>query len=183
MKINTNTIGKFVVVVVVTSLSLITALISIAYLSSAYVFAVPTSEGKQKFSAQLSGDQEVPPVQTNASGTAWFKSTRDNNLEFELNVTHLQGITMAHIHNGKQGEIGPPVLPLYKSDSPTILMNGKLASGNIAANMLEGPMAGKQIANLTTAMKNSETYVNVHTQQNPNGEIRGQIMMSSNSTR
>lgn len=176
MKIHTNTIGKFVVV---TPLSLITALISIAYLSSASVFAVP-SEGQKKFSAQLSGDQEVPPVQTNASGMAWFKSNRDN-LEFELNVTDLQGITMAHIHNGKQGEIGPPVLPLYKSDSPTILMNGKLASGNITANMLEGPMVGKQIANLTTAMKNSETYVNVHTQQNPNGEIRGQIIIS-NST-
>jgi CHRD domain len=176
MKIHTNTIGKFVVV---TSLSLITALISIAYLSSASVFAIP-SEGQKKFSAQLSGDQEVPPVQTNASGMAWFKSNRDT-LEFELNVTDLQGITMAHIHNGKQGEIGPPVLPLYKSDSPTILMNGKLASGNITANMLEGPMAGKQIANLTTAMKNSETYVNVHTQQNPNGEIRGQIIIS-NST-
>lgn len=181
MKINTNTIGKFVVVVVVTSLSLITALISIAYLSSASVFAVPSEGQQKKFSAQLSGDQEVPPVQTNASGTAWFKSNRDN-LEFELNVTDLQGITMAHIHNGKQGEIGPPVLPLYKSESPTILMNGKLASGNITANMLEGPMAGKQIANLTTAMKNSETYVNVHTQQNPNGEIRGQIIISNSTT-
>lgn len=182
MKINTNTIGKFVVVVVVvTSLSLITALISIAYLSSASVFAVPSEGQQKKFSAQLSGDQEVPPVQTNASGTAWFKSNRDN-LEFELNVTDLQGITMAHIHNGKQGEIGPPVLPLYKSESPTILMNGKLASGNITANMLEGPMMGKQIANLTTAMKNSETYVNVHTQQNPNGEIRGQIIISNSTT-
>jgi hypothetical protein len=39
--------------------------------------------------------------------------------------------------------------------------------------MLEESMAGKQIANLTTAMKNGETYVNVHTQQNPSGEIRG----------
>jgi CHRD domain len=60
-------------------------------------------------------------------------------------------------------------------------MNGKLASGNIIANMLEGSMTGKQIANLTTVMENGETYVNVHTQQNPNEEIRGQIMMS-NST-
>ena len=178
MKINNNTIGKFVVVV--TSLSLITALISIAYLSSASVFAVP-SEGQKKFSAQLSGDQEVPPIQTNASGMTWFTPKQDR-IEFELNVTNLQGVTMAHIHNGKQGEIGPPVLPLYKSESPTILMNGKLASGNITANMLEGPMAGKQIANLTTAMKNSETYVNVHTQQNPNGEIRGQIIISNSTT-
>jgi hypothetical protein len=36
---------------------------------------------------------------------------------------------------------------------------------------------------LTTAMKNGETYVNVHTQQNPTGEVRGQIVMSSNSRR
>jgi hypothetical protein len=80
---------------------------------------------------------------------------------------------MAHLHNGKQGEIGPFIVPLYKSDTPTILMNGKLTSGNITADMLEESMAGKQIANLTTAMKNGETYVNVHTQQNPSGEIRG----------
>lgn len=176
MKINNNTIEIFVVL---TSLSLITALASTIYLSSVSVFAEPSGV-QQKFSAQLSGDQEVPPIQTNASGMAWFKSNQDS-LEFELNVTDLQGITMAHIHNGKKGEIGPPVVPLYKSDSPTILMNGKLASGNIRANMLEGSMTGKQIANLTTVMKNGETYVNVHTQQNPNGEIRGQIMMS-NST-
>ena len=112
---------------------------------------------------------------------AWFNSNRDR-IGFELNVTDLQGITMAHIHNGKQGEVGPPIVQLYKSDSPTILMNGKLASGNISANMLEGSMASKQITDLTTAMKNADTYVNVHTQQNPNGEIRGQIMMMSNSS-
>jgi hypothetical protein len=104
-------------------------------------------EVNKKFSAQLSGDQEVPPLQTNASGMAWFNSNRDR-IGFELNVTDLQGITMAHIHNGKQGEVGPPIVQLYKSDSPTILMNGKLASGNITANMLEGSMASKQITDL-----------------------------------
>ena len=180
MKINNNTIGIFVVFI---SLSFITALLAFTtYLSSASVFAIPTSGNQQKFSAQLSGDQEVPPIQSNASGIAWFNSNQDS-LEFEINVTDLQGITMAHLHNGKQGEIGPPVVALYKSDSPTILINGKLASGNITINMLEGSMTGKQIANLTTAMKNAETYVNVHTQQNPTGEIRGQIMLSSNFTR
>ena len=79
---------------------------------------------------------------------------------------------MAHLHNGKQGEIGPPIVPLYKSDNPTILMNGKLASGNITVRMLEESMAGKQIVNLITAMKNGEKYVNVHILQNPSGEIR-----------
>jgi len=177
MKITANTIEIFLVL---TSLSMITVLACTTHLSSVIVFAVP-SESQQKFSAQLSGDQEVPPLHTNASGMAWFNSNRDI-IEFELNVTDLQGITMAPIHNGKQGEVGPPIVQLYKSDSPTILMNGKFASGNITANMLEGSMAGKQITDLTTAMKNADTYVNVHTQQNPNGEIRGQIMMMSNSS-
>jgi hypothetical protein len=68
-------------------------------------------EVNKKFSAQLSGDQEVPPLQTNASGMAWFNSNRDR-IGFELNVTDLQGITMAHIHNGKQGEVGPPIVQL-----------------------------------------------------------------------
>ena len=90
---------------------------------------------------------------------------------------------MAHIHNGKQGENGPPIVPLFKSDSPTVLINGKLANGNITPSMLAGPMAGKSISDLITVLGNGETYVNVHTQQNPNGEIRGQIMMSSNSTK
>jgi hypothetical protein len=40
-------------------------------------------------------------------------------------------------------------------------------------------MTGKQLTDLATAMSNGETYVNVHTEQNPDGEIRGQI--SSNT--
>jgi CHRD domain len=37
-------------------------------------------------------------------------------------------------------------------------------------------MAGKQLTDLAIAMSNGDTYVNIHTEQNPNGEIRGQIM-------
>jgi len=41
---------------------------------------------------------------------------------------------------------------------------------------LEGPIQGKTIDDLRNAMQNGTTYVNIHTEQNPNGEIRGQIM-------
>lgn len=134
----------------------------------------------QKFNAKLSGQQEVPPVQTTASGMAWFKPMQDN-VWFKVNVTNIQGVTMAHIHSGKQGENGPPVVPLYKSDTPSQQMSGILAKGNITADTFQGPMAGKQLSDFITAMQNGETYVNIHTQQHPDGEIRGQIMMS-NST-
>ncbi len=36
-------------------------------------------------------------------------------------------------------------------------------------------MAGKQLSDLIDVMKSEGAYVNVHTQQNPDGEIRGQI--------
>ena len=162
----------------VVSLSLIIAVIFITSLSSTTtsVFAA-----QQKFTAKLSGDQQVPPIQTSASGIAWFKPMQDN-IWFKVNVTDIQGVTMAHIHSGKQGENGPPGVPLYKSETPSGQMSGVLAKGNITADTFQGPMAGKQISDLITAMQNGETYVNIHTQQNPDGEIRGQIMMSNSTT-
>jgi CHRD domain len=182
MKTNNNN-KKAIFFIVIISFSLITtALTSIIYFSSATtVFAVQGGEGdKQKFTAHLFGDQQVPPVQTNASGIAYFKPMQDN-VWFNITITDIQGITMAHIHSGKQGENGPPIVPLYKPDTPSGPIVGVLATGNITADTFKGPMAGKPISDLITAMQNGETYVNIHTQKHPDGEIRGQIMVS-NST-
>ena len=159
MKTKKNTIR---ILVIVLSLSLITALTSTIFLSSTTIFAVQGGD-KQKFTAQLSGNQQVPPIQTSASGMAWFKPMQDN-VWFKINVTDIQGITMAHIHSGKQGENGPPIVPLYKSDTPSQQMSGILAKGNITADTFQGPMAGKQLSDLISAMQNGETFVNIHTQ-------------------
>ena len=134
----------------------------------------------QKFNAKLSGQEEVPPVQTTASGMAWFKPMQDK-VWFKVNVTDMQGVTQAHIHTAKVGENGPVVVILYKSDTPQPI-NGKLAYGNITANLLEGPMEGKKLSDLYTAMSTGSTYVNVHTEKHPNGEIRGQIMMANSTS-
>jgi CHRD domain len=102
---------------------------------------------------------------------------------FQLNITNLQGITNAQIHSGKQGENGPPLVQLYHSDTPTVIINDKLFSGTLYTDQgtFVGTMIDKQLFDLEMAMRDGETYVNVHTQQNPNGEVRGQIMIS-NST-
>jgi hypothetical protein len=50
-----------------------------------------------------------------------------------------------------------------------------LGKGKITSSDLQGPLAGKQISDLGNIMKNGGAYANVHTQQNQNGKIRGQI--------
>lgn len=123
----------------------ITTIISAVTFSNHIVFAQ-----NEKFTANLSGQEEGPPVQTSASGMAWFKQMQDN-VWIKLNVTDMKGVTQAHIHTGNQGENGPVVVTLYKSDTPQSI-NGKLSEGNITANLLEGPMTGKQISDLVSAM-------------------------------
>lgn len=96
-----------------------------------------------------------------------------------MNVTGLAKVTATHNHNAKSGENWEVVVTLFKSDSPTGPKDGTLAEDNFTASDLEGPMKGKALSDLVTAMKNGETYVNVHTEPNPNGEIRGQLAMGN----
>jgi Ca2+/Na+ antiporter len=132
---------------------------------------------EQKFTAALSGSQEVPPNTSTAKGWAWFKPMGDT-VGYKVNGTGINKVTMAHIHNAKAGENGDPIamLQIVKSGGPT------LAQGNITASDLMGSLTGKSISDLVTKMQSGETYVNVHTDANPNGEIRGQIEMANATT-
>jgi hypothetical protein len=122
------------------------------------------AQQQQTFTAKLSGNNEVPPLTTAATGMAQFQLSSDGNqLSYTLNAKNLNNFMMAHIHQGKPGEMGPPVAKLSMG-------NGKITSAD-----LQGPLAGKQMSDLVNIMKNGGAYVNVHTQQNQNGEIRGQI--------
>jgi hypothetical protein len=55
--------------------------------------------------------------------------------------------------------------------SPTGAVNGALATGSFTAT------DGNQITmdSLLLLMRNGNAYVNVHTTENPNGEIRGKV--------
>ena len=53
--------------------------------------------------------------------------------------------------------------------------------GNVTDSSLTGPMAGKTVADLQTAMTSGDTYVNVHTDDHPDGEIRGQVKLKGGS--
>ena len=138
--------------------------------------ALATTEA---FVASLSGDKEVPPIQTQATGTAGFSQPHLSNMTYGVQVQNIESVTAAHIHQGKEGQNGPIVVTLFKADNNTGTgpINGQLVGGTISNDMLEGPMAGKTLeGELVKAIQNGEVYVNVHTTQNPDGAIRGQIV-------
>jgi hypothetical protein len=135
---------------------------------------VPTAFAQQQsqtFTANLKGSNEVPPVNTAATGTAQFQMSPDGkDMNYDLSATNLNDFMMAHIHQGKAGENGQPIT------APLSIGKGKITSSD-----LQGSLAGKQISDLVNIMKNGQAYVNVHTDQNQNGEIRGQIMSTGAS--
>ncbi|MGQ4806894.1 hypothetical protein NKDENANG_00231 [Candidatus Entotheonellaceae bacterium PAL068K] len=67
--------------------------------------------------APLDGDQEVPPVVTNASGlTTLTLNTEQTALDFVQDYTDSLDITQAHIHEAPVGDNGPVCLfTVYES--------------------------------------------------------------------
>ena len=127
-----------------------------------------------KFRAQLSGEQEVPPVNTIARGQ--FRARLQASvLEFKLFIREIEGLTAAHIHLGRPGENGPVVAFLYGPAGPSGLIDALLVSGSITGEDLVGPLLGRPLKDLIREILRGNAYVNAHTQQNPGGEIRGQI--------
>ena len=130
--------------------------------------------GQQSFSAELTGGDEVPPVDTNATGIANFQNNVQT-VNYQLSVNDLANVTQAHIHRGEEGENGKIVVTLYNSTMPTGPKSGLLSQGNITAANLQGPLAGRPLTDLISIMENGTAYANVHTKDFPLGEIRGQI--------
>jgi hypothetical protein len=151
--------------------------ISLASFSLAHINLAFAQENEQTepFSAMLSGGEEVPPVDTTATGVASFTVEGGESITYNVNVTGMDKVTAAHIHNAPKGENGDVVVTLFKADSPTGQISGKLANGSITASNLEGQMQGSPFRDIIRALERGEAYVNVQTEINPNGEIRGQI--------
>lgn len=132
------------------------------------------------FRAHLSGDAEVPPVETMATGQTIFKLNKDRTeLRYKLIVANIDGVSMAHIHLGEPEENGGVVVWLYPDSPPPVPIegttNGILAEGVITAGDLRGDLAGQSLEALLEEMIAGGAYVNVHTAEHGGGEIRGQI--------
>ena len=135
--------------------------------------AVAQVEGK--FTAILTGQDEVPPTNTKATGTADLVIYGNGKImSYNVNVSNIDKITMVNINQGKKGENGPVVVNLirFKSLTPSGPVNGQLAQGNISSTDLEGPLKGMQISDLTKLFEDNNAYINIQTKLYPDGEIR-----------
>ena len=123
-------------------------------------------ETDYRYSAVMTGDFEVPQVVTDGKGLGIFQL---NHAKTSVNIKVLfrglsSDVTGAHIHHAAAGSNGPVIFDL------DLLLNG---------NTIEGTW--EPGANLD-ALLAGELYINVHTVNNPGGEIRGQITLSPGLT-
>ena len=138
---------------------------------------------KEKYRAKLLGKNEVPKVNSTAKGSASFKSKKDI-LTWKINVTGLSNTTGAQLYLGNKSSKGDIIVDLMKSGNQSKTPLGFLMNGKISAADLKGPMQGKTVMDLKSAMNNSQTYVNILTSAHPDGEVRGpvKIILPKNQT-
>ena len=145
------------------------------------------AQQQTNFSADLSGKNIVPPVDTSATGTAKFILNPNGTLSYEVDVMNINQVIDAHV-NLKNGTVLAGLLNLYattgggnkqQSAYPTGPVNGKLVSDVITAAKLDGPLFGKNVTDLINYMKSGSAYVTIRTTLHQQGEIRGQILPSS----
>ena len=122
------------------------------------------------YTVDMKAGMETPPNDGNASGHAKL-TVGQHKLRYEIDVSDLSGpATMAHIHIGKIGMSGPPIVtfPVKATKS------GKIADGTIdlTAAMTKGVSADS----LMVLLNNGSAYINVHTAAHGGGEIRGQVV-------
>ena len=137
------------------------------------------AQGQQNFTANLVAQDVVPPTNSKATGSSEFTLNSDGmSMNYEVYVTNIDDITLAQIYKGEADENGPALSTLirFKDITPSGQVNGLLTQGVITADSLQGPLSGKQVSDLTQLMENNNTYVEIQTTENPNGEIRGQII-------
>jgi CHRD domain len=173
-------------------LSALLILSAVLILSAIDNYGSAYAQENTEFTATLSGKEVIPPVKTDGTGIANFE-VGENSLSYQINVLNAGKITSVQINHGAVGTNGEAIVTLIESKGdddvnlidniPTLTgiastkqsSSSFSASGNVNVADLTGPFKDKTIADLVIAMQSGETYVNVKTEDHPEGELRGQI--------
>jgi hypothetical protein len=128
---------------------------------AATLVATPAFAETMSFKADLKGASEVPPVTSPGTGT--FTATYDTaskRLSWKGTVSGLSGnATAAHFHGpAEPGKNAGVMVP-----APGVTTGAFEGSATLTDDQARAVMAG-------------QTYFNIHTAANPNGEVRGQVV-------
>ncbi len=135
-------------------------------LASTGTLAFPAAAEEVAFMAELSGEAQVPPVETEAMGMSDVTlDTEAMTVSWMITYQGLSGDPVAaHFHGpASPEETAPPVIDITESlleEADEDMMEG-------SAELTE-----EQMADLQAGLY----YINIHTPQNPDGEIRGQVV-------
>jgi len=142
--------------------------------------AAPDITEELQFRTVLRGSNEVPAVQTRAIGVSRASLLEEGNLlEVLAAIIRLPNsveITAAHLHLGAAGENGPVVADLLSNGGITGSGRIRRIAAELRADSLVGPLAGSTLSDLVRAIQEERVYVNIHTDRNPAGELRGQLV-------
>jgi NADPH-dependent ferric siderophore reductase len=128
--------------------------------------------GSAQFTAALSGANEVPAVVSAATGDATVRfNANQSAISVDLTTAGLTNATASHIHFGAAGANGGVMFSLFAGPGA---FPSPLTKTLTSADFTAVPGAATY-AEAVNAIMSGNAYINVHTQANPNGEIRGQL--------
>ena len=129
----------------------------------------PRPGSERVFVAVLEGAYEVPPVETNATGTAELTWT-GTELRYQVHVDSISDVAGAYLHIGRAGSDAPAVADLFDGVKAGPV-SGLLARGTLTKAQLHETT----MARLLRALRDDNVYVTVHTLALRSGELRGQL--------
>jgi hypothetical protein len=143
----------------------------------ALVLATQASAQVVTLTTTMNGGEEVPVLNTGMVGNAEVSVDLANReVAVTLNVFNVPTATTAgHIHVGATGIGGPVVLnfpPAVVGRTGDFSMTFRLGERDFVARPAQGI---NTLNDVLQAIVNGNSYVNIHTTQNPGGEIRGQL--------
>ena len=162
-------------------------ILAAAIVLTSSLLAAGSAEAVTKFKTSPVAREEVPAIHSLGAGT--FNATLNDantQLDWQLTFDKLAGnVTQAHIHFAQAGVNGGIMVFLCTNlgngpvGTQTCPSAGGTISGDLTAADVVGPTAqGMAVGNFSPvvrALKQGVTYVNVHSDKYPGGEIRGQL--------
>ena len=150
------------------------------------VSIVNAAENLDRYWSILTGDQQIPPVTTDAIGYVGLKFQDDRTrLTYSVHGEHIGKVTAINLYQIDKTQNGTVVLDLLHSPrelksidkvvdkTPQGKTKGTVSMGAAISDDLQGQLEGKSLSDLHRLIDNGTVYVSIHTKDFPNGEIRG----------